>query len=1173
MAINPTRAQKAAITAHGNVLVSAAAGSGKTAVLTERVASHIADCEKNLSADRILVVTFTKAAAAEMRSRIEAKLNERLQQKPDDMHLIKQMLLFPSAKICTIDSFCIELVRDNFDKLGVNPDFKIVEENALNEIKNQAIAEVFEEQFATKNAEFLKLLRVVGSRYDDSTLASYVRKIQEFTSKLPNPNEWLSNAAEQSNFELNGEKWRDLAFKTAREQVALVIEKSKTALSLLQQVPQFEDTFKPLFTEPKVYAEQFLKDITDKNWNALYYGVSSAAFSRMSSKKIPDDCSAILTGKRLRKECVEIIRGLNDTFFDLWENITENDKMLYPLIKKLVELVISYNELINKKLDERNILTFYRTEQLAFQLLCRYENGELKVNDFAKEYIDSFDEVLVDEYQDTNPLQDMLFCVLSKNEERLFLVGDVKQSIYGFRGANPSNFLEKKKRYLPYDNQDANVSKKIILGNNFRSRSEICNFINFFFSAFMTKENGEIDYGEEERLYPEAKFPQAVLSPVEVGIIENESESVAEAEANYIADSIIKTMNGGKCIRDDNNPNQLRNARFSDFAVLLRATSKNAPLYAAQLKKRGIPVSLGADLFFKSREIQLILSLLSVVDNPTKEVNLATVLLSGFFGFTADDLALIKANDKYKNLYAGVLSAADDGNEKCVRFIRKLMQYRRNFTTMKISDFIDFLYEDLGLLSAVCCLENGIKRRDNLLLILEFACVYEENEGKSVTGFLRFLEGIDENKLKSGSETDENSVKIISIHHSKGLQFPICYFAGCSEKFNTSDFSSYLLLDEELYFSFKFFDPQSKRKLSTIQRQILISKARQKQLEEELRLAYVAMTRAQDKLVLLISGEKLKEKIKNISESLGVRENVIDKEFFKTAVCYTDWLLPAILTHSSSNELRAISCANGRLCEMPNPFEINFVFSENIFSENNQSVKTEKTHLSKEEVSCIASRLKENLEFVYPYEELLSIASKASVSQLAHAAEHDAYAFSATPAFVSKGGISATQRGTFTHRVMQFLDFEKAQTNLDEELDRLAEWRFFSEEDIKLVDRDKVKEFLSSELCKRIIASDLVRKEMRFLTEKPALEISVGLDAKFSDENIVIQGAVDCLFEENGEIVVVDFKTDRVSNEKTLADTYREQLKIYAGACEKIFSKPVKEILLYSFHLGKEIKL
>ncbi len=1173
MAFNPTPSQKSAIKAKGNVLVSAAAGSGKTAVLTERVASHIADLENPISADRILVVTFTKAAAAEMRSRIEEKLNERLRQNPDDMHLIKQMLLFPSAKICTIDSFCIELVRENFDKLGVNPDFKIVEENVLNDIKNQAISEVFEEQFATKNAVFLKLLRVVGSRYDDSTLASYVRKIQEFTSKLPNPNEWLNNAAEQSNFKLNGEKWRDLALEIAREQVGLVIEKSKTALNILEKFPQFEDTFKLLFTEPKIYAEQFLKDIDNKNWNALYYGVSSASFSRMSGKKIPDDCYQLITAKTLRKECVEIIKRLNDTFFDLWENIAENDRMLYPLIKKLVDLVISYNDLINKKLDERNILTFYRTEQLAFQLLCRYENGELKVNDFAKEYINSFDEILVDEYQDTNPLQDMLFCVLSNNEERLFLVGDVKQSIYGFRGANPSNFLEKKNRYLPYENQEAKVSKKIILGNNFRSRREICDFINFFFSAFMTKENGEINYGDEERLYPEAQFPEAVLSPVEIGVIENASESSAEAEANFIANSIIKTMNCGKCIRDKDNPNQLRDARFSDFAVLLRATSKNAPLFAAQLEKRGIPVSLGADLFFKSREVQLILSLLSVVDNPTKEVSLATVLLSGFFDFTADDLALIKATDKYKNLYAGVLWAADNGNEKCARFVKKLMQYRRKFTTMKISDFIDFLYEDLGLLSAVCCLENGIKRRDNLLLILDFARVYEENEGESVTGFLRFLGGIDENKLKSGSESDENSVKIISIHHSKGLQFPVCYFAGCSEKFNTSDFSSYLLLDEDLYFSFKFFDPQSKRKLSTIQRQILISKARQKQLEEELRLAYVAMTRAQDKLVLLISGEKLKEKIKNISESLKAKENIIDKEIFKTAVCYTDWLLPAILTHSSSNELRAISCVEDSIRETPNPFEINFVFSENIFTEKNLSAETEKTLLNSGEISYLANKLKENLDFVYPYEELLSIASKASVSQLAHAAEHDTYAFRAAPSFLSKGGISATQRGTFTHKVMQFIDFEKAQINLDEELDRLAEWQFFSEEDIKLVDRDKVKKFLSSELCKRIIASNLVRKEMRFLTEKPATEISVGLDEKFANENIVIQGAVDCLFEENGEIVIVDFKTDRVSNEKILADTYIEQLKIYAAACEKIFSMPIKEILLYSFHLGKEIKL
>ncbi len=1171
MAFNPTPLQSAAINAKGNVLVSAAAGSGKTAVLTERVASHIANKETN--ADRILVVTFTKAAAAEMRTRIEAKLAERLEQNPDDNNLIKQMLLFPSAKICTIDSFCIELVRENFDKLGVNPDFKIVEENALNMIKNQAIAEVFEEQFSAKNSDFLKLLRVVGSRYDDSTLASYVKKIQEFTSKLPNPAEWLEEAAEQCNFAVNGEKWRDLALETAKVQLEQVIEKSEKALDLLEAYPDFCDTFKPLFSEPKIYAEKFLQDIDAKDWDALYYGVSSAAFSRMSNKKIPEEFYGITFGKKLRKECVDLIKKLNDTFFDLWNNIVINNEMLYPLMKKLVELVIAYNNLINEKLDERNILTFYRTEQLAFELLCKYENGKLKVNDFAKEYIDSFDEVLVDEYQDTNPLQDMLFCVLSNNEERLFLVGDVKQSIYGFRGANPANFLDKKKRYLPYDNQEASVSKKIILGNNFRSRNEICEFINFFFSAFMTKENGEIDYGEEERLYPEAKFPNAVIAPVEVGIIENCGESVAKVEADYIADSIIKIINNGDCIRDEINQKTLRPAKFSDFAILLRSTSKNAPLYAEQLKKRGIPVSLGTNLFFKSREVQFISSLLNVVDNPTRDVALATVMLSGFCGFCADDLAGIKANDKYQNLFSCALAAADNGDEKCIRFVNKIKEYRRKFTTMKISDFIDFVYEDLGLISAVGCLEFGEKRKDNLLSVLELASSYEENEGKSVTGFLKFLENVDESRLRGTLGTNENTVKIISIHHSKGLQFPVCYFAGCSERFNTSDISSYLLLDEQQYFSFKFFNPETKKKLSTIQRQMLISKAYQKQLEEELRLAYVAMTRAQDKLVLLISGEKLKEKIAEISVALNVAENKIQSEVFKNACCYADWLLPAILTHSSANELRAISGVGTMLEEMPHPFEINFVLSENIFENDNETVAVVKAPLSEEEFSLAANQLKENLKFVYPYEALLGIASKASVSQLAHAAEADAFAFCAQPSFASKDGISATQRGTSTHRVMQFLDFEKAQLNLQQELDRLVEWQFFSVEDIKAVDCEKIEKFLSGDLCRRIIASSFVKKEMRFLTEKPATQIAVGLDSRFSDENIVIQGAVDCLFEENGKIVIVDFKTDRVADEKLLADTYKEQLEIYAGACEKIFSKPVKELLLYSFHLGKEIKL
>lgn len=1171
MAFNPTPLQKAAIEAKGNVLVSAAAGSGKTAVLTERVASHIADEKNPMSADRILVVTFTKAAAAEMRSRIEAKLTERLEQNPTNLHLTRQMLLFPSAKICTIDSFCIDLVRENFDKLGVSPDFKIVEDNVLTAIRNEAISEVFEEQFSKNDKTFLKLLEVVGSRYDDSTLAGYVKRIQEFTSKLPNPSFWLKNAAKQCDSD-GLLKWRDLAFELAEKELNAIVEKSQKALEFLAPYPDFSDTFEPLFAEPKIYAEKFLDDVAAKDWNSLYYGVSAATFSRMSSKKIPSECSEISIGKNLRKECVEKIRKLNDLFFDLWENIETNGKMLSPLYEKLAELVVSYNERINEKLNERNILTFYRTEQLAFELLCDFKDGELLINDFAKDYVNNFDEVLVDEYQDTNPLQDMLFCVLSGNEEKLFLVGDVKQSIYGFRGANPSNFLDKKKRYLPFKNQDAAVAKKIILGSNFRSRKEICEFINFFFSIFMTEENGEIDYGEEERLYPEAKYPDAVLNPVEVAFVKNDDEDNLVAEANFIADSIIEIMNSGECIRDERDSGVLRKARFSDFSVLLRATTKAAPIYAAQFEKRGIPVSLGSDIFLKSREVQFVISILDVVDNPTREVSLLAVLLSGFFEFTYDDLALIKSKDKFKNLYSALLISEKSGDEKSKRFLNLLKKYRLKFTTMKISDFLNFIYEDLNLICSFACLDNGERRRQNLLSILNFAKTYEENEGKGVTGFIKFLENVDESTLKI-SESEENTVKIISIHHSKGLQFPVCYFSACNERFNTKDLSAALLMDEEMYFSFKFFDKGNRRKLTTVQRQILIQKMRQKQLEEELRLAYVAMTRAQDKLVLILSDNNPNETIFETVRKLDANNGKIGKEDFAFAASYGDWILPAVLSHGSSNEIRLLLGAKQLNDDFGCSFELKLIDSKGASKLLGEDDQAGSTVYSAEMISSLSQKINNNLSFVYPFDELLAIESKASVSQLAHSAENDAFAFKTVPSFMSKDGISATQRGTYTHRVMQFLDFKKARKNLEEELQRLYEWQFFSEEDINAVDRDGVCKFLNSNLCERIIKSNFVKKEMRFLTEKPATQINENLDSKFSNENIVIQGAVDCLFEEDGGIVIVDFKTDRVDDEKVLAATYKKQLEIYAGACEKILSKPVKELLLYSFNLGKEIKL
>lgn len=1177
MAFNPTPAQEAAIYANGNVLVSAAAGSGKTAVLTERVVTLLCDAKKGISADKILVVTFTKAAAAEMRSRIEQRLSEEYKKHPNDIHIARQMYLFPSAKICTIDSFCIELVRENFDKLGVNPDFKIVDDSILSNLRKKAISNVFDKQFNEKNTLFLKLLDIVGSTFDDSVLIEYVQKIHTFTTTLPNPTEWLLNSVKVNDLENNSKIWLDYSYDFASKKLNYALKNIDYAISLIETVPELFDKYKDSYFDAKNKIEILISCVNERNWDSLYYGTSSVDFMRLPSVRGANDIPEIKQAKYLRESAKELCKGLSNIFFDLWENILSSAKALYPLTQKMVELVIDYENELNSLLKEKNSLTFYNTEQMAFNLLCNFENGVVKVTEDGKEYINNFDEILVDEYQDTNALQDMLFNVLSDNEKHLFVVGDVKQSIYRFRGAEPFNFLAKKHRYISFDVAQENQPKKIILGNNFRSRNEICHYINFFFSNLMTEKTGAINYDEEEKLYPLAEYPNYVTSPVEINLIDATDSDLknCEAEADFIAFKIKEIMDMGPCIRDSKENSLLRNAKYSDFAILLRSAKNNASIYADRLSKLGIPVSFSSGTFINNKEIAIILSLLDILDNPTRDISLATVMLSPLFNFSADDLALIRAkNRKAINFISCVTNASVNGNEKCSEFLSVIEDLRRKISSTSITKFLFYIYEQYDFLNIMTAMDSGESRKNNLLLLCRFSQTFEENEGKDVGGFVRYMQALDDSKITGSVKSNEDAVIITTVHLSKGLQFPVCFFAACSETFNRQDQRSSLIIDRDLYFSYRFYDSEVNKKFTTLQRQVLVERSNQLMLEEELRLAYVAMTRAQDKLILLLSLNDPYKKIENISEKLITFNGEFDDYIFSKSASFADWILFTSFIHPDGYALREITDSFSYNINDISHFDFNVLSYEQIEKLNfDNFIQKKSYHQEIGNKDEIKRKIRENLSYSYPFEPLLSVSSKSSVSNLIGSADSDDYLFTSKPSICCEGGMSATKRGTATHKVMQFLDLSNSLLDLNEEIERLVEWQFISEEDALAINKKQLKVFLGSELCQRILKSNMVKREMRFLTEKFATQIDESLDDRFSKEKIVIQGAVDCLFEENGKIIVVDFKTDRVKNEQQLIDAYNEQLSIYADACSKIFAKPVGEKIIYSFHLGKSITL
>ena len=833
----------------------------------------------------------------------------------------------------------------------------------------------------------------------------------------------------------------------------------------------------------------------------------------------------------------------------------------------LTDILIELDDSLFEEYNKNNTFTFHNTEHLALSLLCEEKDGDVVIKEDAMHLLDQYKEVMVDEYQDTNNLQDMLFFVLSNREKRLFVVGDVKQSIYGFRAANPQNFLNKKNRYVPIDSADSNMPQKIILSNNFRCKPEVCEFINYFFEMFMTKQTGDIVYDGEERLVPSAVYPQVNVPATQFHILDCSESDLPQLilQARHIAKYIKNTLKEGAVIRVDEN--NLRNVKYSDFTVLLRSTKRKAPIICEELKKQGIPVNYGVEGFADGIEISTFLSLLSVIDNPQTDIELLCVLFSPLFSFSADEIGNIRAQKRDGNLYSAVVFASQNGNEKAKNFLKTIEKFRVFAVTNTIPQLISILLNEIGYLDIVSVMNDGTRRRNNLLLLLQYAQNYIADNTASLSGFVKYIYKQSENGMKSaGSDSNTDAVKIMSIHASKGLQFPICIIADLDADFNDSEAKQNVLYTTDFGIGFKYFDEQDKHKYTSIGREVMLTRIRNERLEEEMRLLYVAMTRTQDRLMFLSSVSNLAKKTEDLKSILLYSNCEINSHLFKRTRSYNDWLMLALLLHPDGKELRG-NGSNILVSETKSSISLSV---ECVTDEKDEKAKI--CEISDSVDTEILSAIKENIGFKYPYSEILQLESKASVSKLANSAESVKFAFSAKPSFMNNGGITAAERGTAMHKVMQFFTFSNYK-NIEQEINRLYEWQYISEAEAKSLNTELIKKFFESDVFKRILNSSRVEKEMRFITEIASTELDNTLPDRFKNEKIIVQGAVDVCFVEDDGLVVLDFKTDRVTDINDLAKTYAEQLNIYAIACEKIFEMPVKQKIIYSFSLSQEIEV
>lgn len=1179
MARNWTNEQKDAIEARdGSVLVSAAAGSGKTAVLVERVIERLTDEKNPTDADKLLIVTFTRAAASEMKQRIAAAIEERLKVTPNDSNLIKQQMLLPSAKICTIDSFCASLVRDNFQLLDISPDFKNADDGQLSIIKAQAIQLTMDTLYQEGDEDFLNLVELLFKGRDDSNLCDMIYQLYNASMSYPFPKRWLGEVKEKfsSCESVNDSSYGKIIFDYLYDALEYCLDICETILDYIESNSGFETVFKKAVQSDKTQIERMIECVSTRKWNEAREAILS--YSALSlgrtPKELKDDCD-MKRFKEAREKVKKLIRESLPKMQCCDEAAFESDmKYLSPMVSKLCDAVVLFSENFKLIKEEKNLADFNDIAHMALSLLVKEADNEdgFEKTELALSVSENFDEILIDEYQDTNKAQDMLFTSISRNN--LFRVGDVKQSIYSFRRAMPEIFISLKNSYEKYDKEKNNYPAKIVLKNNFRSRNSVTGAVNFIFKQLMSESAGDINYTKEEELVFSASYSEkadecAELHLLDISNLDKDEENSDEFQAKYVAALINEYIQSGFMVKDGDGA---RKATYKDFCVLLRSPNSSRGLtYAKEFSKADIPcfTEISAD-FFSAYEVSLALSLLRVIDNPKQDIALITVMLSVLFGFTADDLARYRINDRKSDIYGCLLNQKDD--TKVVSFLEKISRWRKLSISMGVEDFIRTVYDETALSVVVCAMRGANVRAANLELLLNYASTYEKCGYIGLSGFIGFVDRLErENQDLAGTagvSADADVVKIMSIHKSKGLEFPVCILANCAGRFNRMDEKNNMIISSKEGLGIVVRKTETMAQYKTVNHEAVKLSTRQSSVSEELRVLYVALTRAKEKLIMVSAIKNPESTLTKYAVNIGANTKRQAPFAVSTASSYSEWIITALLRHPNAKKLRDLATLSEDVV-LPSDFDLKVEIVPWGKSENENALSEEKRpEVDKEIVDFIEQRV----SYKYKYEPLTYALSKRAASEVDKGAVDRDYFASSRPAFLSKDGLTAAQRGTATHSFMQFSNYENASAGVENEIERLFEKGFINEGEKNAIDVKAVEKFFESSLAKRILNSELVMREKKFTVRVPITEVYPQLQ-EFSDETVVIQGIADCAFVEDGKLIVVDYKTDNLASEDLFKEKYSNQVKVYKKALSMCTDYEVSQAYLYSFKLGKEIEV
>lgn len=1164
MAKQWTEPQKDAILAKGgNIIVSAAAGSGKTAVLVERVVRIITSESDPVDIDKLLIVTFTIPAAAEMKARISSRLEELLKDAPENRRILRQLSLIPSAKICTIDAFCLNLVKENFFDLSVSQDLSILDNAEADILSDNALNTVLDAFYEENDPDFIKLVETLSNPKDESGLISAVKNTYNYISAQPMPLLWLSRMidAYKPGTSFENSVWYAVAAESVSDKLHYAMKLSDECLAFIDEQDSCAGYYMEILGAENAQCNRLICAL-ELGWDNLIEELSNLEFPRFyPSKKsfeTPDYKDEIVSRRNFYKD---ILNALRKEITIPSSRFEEDNAALYPILQMLYKVVARFSEEYMKRKQERNAYTFSDIEHFALDLLMDVdEDGNIVKSNAAKELESSFYEILVDEYQDTNEAQDTLFWLLSNGSNR-FMVGDVKQSIYKFRLAMPYIFNRKKETYRDYDQDSPAGDAKVILDRNFRSRKDICDFTNFLFSIFMSKKAGELDYNEKEYLNCGAVYPERQEPCISLKITDGcKSPDMDECEAAEIAKLIQQKIKAQEQVTDNGRE---RNINFGDFAILLRSSKNHIDTYDRVLNTFGIPTvcETNADLL-ECAEIKMLLSLLKVIDNPSRDIPLLSVMMSPLYGFTADELAEIKleSGGAKHSLYTSVVHSK---SEKAVSFIKEIQMFSKTAVTMNISSFIQYICEYKSVFAYINALGNAMQRNANINALIAFARNFDVSSGVGLTSFLRLIDGIAESgegikaaELNAGSE---NAVKIMSIHHSKGLEFPVVILAGTSRKYNYSDLNNNILFNERFGVSLKRHNEEQLYRMETLPNKILKNINKSAALSENLRVLYVAVTRAKEQFIAMLSFENLENRI--LSDAVKIAGGIIDPCICRDISCDADFLLCCALLHPDGGELRSSSPVAVRVLDGS--------FAMNIEVCNFETEDTFSSDLEPAEPDAsVIELIDERVNYKYPGLKNMHITAKLNASELDKKdAQQEFFALS-KPAFMNDGGLTPGQKGTAMHTFMQFCNYKLASEDLEKEISRLAKCGFLSEIQAQSLNRKQLQDFFMSDFANRMFSSDHIYREIKISSFVKANEVF----ETDSEEQVLVRGISDCVFEENGELVLVDYKTDRVKTESELLERYKNQIAFYRKVIEKTLQKPVKSAVLYSFSLSKVCK-